>query len=216
VSLPHAPDGATAPRVEVITRPGHTTSVGEVITYGNFEDGLPTTAHVHLPYQGADNGVYARTLLFAWNAFSPPGKHFRVTLDRVHVIDLAGRWHLWSDVSGQWTNLTNVAPALFGNVAGQTIPIGVTYDVHVEQEDTIRVFAHGYDVGCFDNLFGQLFGLDAYNQRLAEFHFCGFGDNVNLGDVTLTLPPRPSSSGSYSVAGPHFTLDVSVVYVPGH
>ena len=38
---------------------------------------MPTTAHVHLPYQGADNGVYARTLLFAWDAFSPPGKHFR-------------------------------------------------------------------------------------------------------------------------------------------
>jgi len=216
VPLPHAPDGATAPRVEVITRPGHTTSVDEVITYGDFHDGLPTTAHVHLPYQGADNGVYARTLLFAWDAFSPPGKHFRVTLDRVHVIDLAGHWHVWSDVDGQWTNLTNVAPALFGNVAGQTIPIGVTYDVHVEQGDTIRVFAHGYDVGCFDNLFGQLFGLDAYSQRLAEFNFCGFGDNVNLGDVTLTLPPRPSSAGSYTVAGPHFTLDVSVVYVPGH
>jgi hypothetical protein len=215
VPLPRAPDDAASPRVEVITRPGHTTSVGEVITYGNFDDGLPTTAHVHLPYRGADNGVYARTLLFAWDAFRHPGKHFRVTLDRVHVTGQPGRWHLWSDVSGQWTNLTNVAPALFGNVAGQTIPIGASYDVRVADGDTVRVFAQGYSVGCFDNLFGQLFGLDVYSQRLATFNLCGFGDSVSLGDVTLALPPRPSSSGSYAVAGPNFTLDVSVTYVPG-
>ncbi len=215
VPLPHAPDGATAPRVEVITRPEHTTAVNEVITYGDFVDGLPTTAHVHLPYLGADNGVYARTLLFAWDAFSPPGKHFRVTLDRVHVLAQAGSWHLWSDVSGQWTNLTNVAPALFANAVGETIPIGLSYDVYARQGDTVRVFAHGYDVGCYDGLFGQLIGLPVYNQRLAEFQFCGFGDSVRLGDVTLALPPRPSASGSYTLTGPDFTLDVSVAFIPG-
>ncbi len=81
--------------------------------------------------------------------------------------------------------------------------------------DTVRVFASGYAVGCYDSFFGHLFGLSSYTQRLGEFQACGFGDNVDIGDVTLTLPSRPSSAGSYSVVGPHFTLDVTATFVPG-
>jgi len=44
----------------------HTTHVEEVITFTHPDPttGLPATAHIHLPYNGADNGIYARTLRF--------------------------------------------------------------------------------------------------------------------------------------------------------
>src|SRR5262249_3683128 len=56
VPLPPPPSGATAPRVLVETHPEHSTQVQEVITYTDTSEttGLPTKAHIHLPYKGAD------------------------------------------------------------------------------------------------------------------------------------------------------------------
>jgi hypothetical protein len=216
VPLPHPPELATAPRVEVITRPQHTTLVNEVITYGSFKHGLPTTAHIHLPYKGADSGIYARTLLFAWDAFSSPGKRFHVRIDRVHVIDTPGEWHLWADVSGEWVNLTNLAPAQFSaTTAGQDIAVsGAEFDLHLAGRDTLRVFTQGYRAACLDHLFGMLFGLDSYSSTLAIFQTCGLDDNANLGGALLELSANPAVQGNYTATSPHFTVDVTVEYIP--
>ena len=80
-SLPPPPNGASRIVVEAATRPQHTTGVSEQVTFTNPTNGLPTTAHIHLPYKGSDNGVYARTLYFYWDAWSTPGEHFVVTLN---------------------------------------------------------------------------------------------------------------------------------------
>src|SRR5207248_3831739 len=70
VPLPPAPSGVTAVQMQIITHPEHSTTVNEVVTFTNPVNGLPTLAHVHLPYLGADNNIYARTLLFGWNQAS--------------------------------------------------------------------------------------------------------------------------------------------------
>ncbi len=226
VPLPPAPDGATAPRVEVITQPQHSTAVTELIIYTGNKGGLPTTAHIHVPYLGADNGIYARTLKFAWDVFSPPGQHFRVSVDRIRVRDSGGEWRLWADVSGQWTNVTNLAPSQFIPTAnGQTIDLsGAVFDVYVRQDQTLRVITQGYRAACLDHLFGQLFGLFAaspYFSELAIFQTCGLADNQNLGAALLELPGRPSVAGHYLVdasdgtpAGSHFQMEVTVDFIP--
>src|SRR5439155_4770312 len=60
VPLPVVPAGATSVQVRVNTHPEHTTAVNEVITYTNPDPatGLPTAAHIHLPYNRADSGIY--------------------------------------------------------------------------------------------------------------------------------------------------------------
>jgi hypothetical protein len=216
VRLPRPPQLATAPRLEVVTRPEHTTAVKEVITYGNVRNGLPTTAHVHLPYLGADSGIYARTLLFAWDTYSPPGMLFHVRIDGVHVIDTSGDWHLWSDVSGDWMNLTSLAPAPFSSTTdGQDIGLsGAEFDVRLSSRDTLRVYTQGYRAECLDGLFGRLFDLDAYSAMLKIFQDCGAADNTNLGGALLELPADPAIQGHYTATSPHFTVEVTVGYVP--
>lgn len=71
VPLPSPPEGATMPAIEVIRRSQHSTGITEVVTYTNLVNGLPTTAHIHLPYNGADNGIYASTLKFSWDTSRP-------------------------------------------------------------------------------------------------------------------------------------------------
>ena len=224
VPLPPAPDEATTPRVEIVTHSEHSTAVKEAITFTHFEDGLPTTAHIHLPYKGADNGVYARTLKFAWNTFSAPGKHFRVKINRIRVTDLGGEWHLWADVSGQWINVTNLAPAKFRSTTkGEVIELpGPEFDVFLREKDTLRVTTQGYRAQCLDHLFGFLFGLSAYLGELAIFQTCGLADNDDLGGALLELPARRSAQGDYTVAATdsasppasRFQMDVTVTFVP--
>jgi hypothetical protein len=224
VPLPRPPDGAISPRVEVFTHPGHTTGVNEVISYTNFMDGLPTTAHIHLPYNGADNGIYARTLKFAWDTFSSSGKHFRITINRIHVNDLGGEWHLWTDVSGQWVNLAGLAPSQFLNtVNGLDVNIpAAQFDVFLGNQDTLRVMTQGYRAQCLDHLFGFLFGRSAYIAELALFQNCGgIRDNDDLGGALLALPARPSVQGVYKVnatdngnpTASHFRMDVTVEFI---
>ncbi len=224
VPLPPAPDEATAPRVEVITHPQHSTAVTEVITYTGNKEGLPTTAHIHLPYLGADNGIYARTLKFAWDTFSPPGKHFRVTVNRIHVTDLGGEWHLWTDVSGQWVNLTGLAPAKFlSTMNGKDVDVpAAQFDVFLRGKDTLRVLTQGYGAQCLDHLFGSLFGLSSYFAELVIFQNCGFKQNDDLGGALLSLRARPSVEGVYTVAATdnrnppasHFQMVVTVEFIP--
>ena len=187
-------------------------------------DGLPTTAHIHLPYNGADNGIYARTLKFAWDTFNPPGKHFRITINRIHVTDLGGEWHLWTDVSGQWVNLTSLAPSQFLNTMnGADVDLSAAqFDVFLRKKDTLRVLTQGYRAQCLDHLFGFLFGRSSYIAELGLFQNCGgIKDNDDLGGALLALPARPSVQGVYTVtatdnANPpasHFQMDVTVEFI---
>ena len=225
VPLPRPPDEAATPRVEVFTHPEHTTAVNEVISFTNFVDELPTMAHIHLPYNRADNGIYARTLKFAWDSFSPPGKHFRVTINRIHVTDLGGEWHLWTDVSGQWVNLTSLAPSQFlKTVNGEDVDVpAAQFDVFLRKKDTLRVLTQGYRAQCLDHLFGFLFGLSSYISDLAFFQKCGgIKDNDDLGGAFLVLPARRSVQGVYIVAATdngnppasHFQMAVTVEFIP--
>jgi hypothetical protein len=177
-------------------------------------NGLPTVVHVHLPYLGADNGIYARTLEFAWNQFSPPGNHFQVQIASVQVNNTSGTWQLWSDVSGQWAYLSGLAPALLNNQNGEVIDIpGASYDVYVESTDQIWVFVQGYKAECIDSQFGQLFGQTAYQGGLTLITACGLSDNTDLGGAILTLPPVPASAGQYTVSAGAFQVQVNVTYV---
>ncbi|MGA2588656.1 MAG: hypothetical protein ABSH32_01960 [Bryobacteraceae bacterium] len=224
VPLPPPPPSATAIQMQSITHPQHSTTVNEIVTYESPVNGLPTAAHVHLPYLGADNGIYARTLQFAWNQFSSPGSHFRVQLTGIQVTDSSGPWQLWADVSGQWAYLSGLAPGLLTTQNGQTVSIpGASYDVYAQSTDTIRLLVQGYRAECIDTLFGQLFGQTAYNGGLTLITQCGYTDNTDLGGALLTLPPVQASAGTYTIAAmdnnnppqSHFQVQVSVEYVSG-
>jgi len=214
VPLPPPPAGATSVQMQTITYPQHNTAVNEVVTYTNPVNGLPTIAHVHLPYLGADNGIYARTLQFAWNQYSSPGNHFQVQITSLQVHDSAGIWNIWADVSGQWAYLSGLAPGLLNNQNGQVINIpGANYDVYVQSSDLIRVYVQGYKAECIDSLFGQLFGQTSYAGGLTLVTKCGLSDNTDLGGALLTLPAAPASAGQYTVSAGHFQVQVNVAYI---
>jgi uncharacterized protein (TIGR03437 family) len=200
VPLPPPPSGAASVNVEVITHPQHSTSVTEVISYPASGSGLPTVAHIHLPYRGADNGIYARTLKFSWNTAVAPRNHFRVQLESVTVNALPGEWHLWSDVNGQWTYLPAQAPGLLQTKQAQSIPLSASpYDVYLGSGDTLRVLVQGYRAQCVDHLFGTLFGMASYDAGFQLLSNCGPVNNDDLGGALLTLPALPSAQGSYVV-----------------
>src|SRR5262249_16402380 len=172
------------------------------ITYPNSGNGLPATAHVYLPYRGADNGIYARTLKFSWNTAEPARNHFRVTLNRVTVSSHPGEWHMWSDVSGQWTYLPRIAPSLLKSTQGQMIATtGAVFDVYLRDSDTLRVLVQGYRAQCIDHLFGSLFGQSPYSAGIEFLTNCGPVNNDDLGGALLELPALPSSQGSYVLRG---------------
>ena len=221
VVLPPPPDGATAVNVEAITQAQHTTAVNEVISYPNAGSGLPARAHIHLPYRGADNGIYARTLKFSWSTAAPPPHHFRVTLNRIIVNALPGEWHLWSEVSGQWTYLRRLAPGLSQTAQGQSIATtGAVFDVYLRETDTLRVLVQGYRAQCIDREFGQLFGKTSYSGGIELLTTCGPVNNDDLGGALVELPALPSSQGNYVVradapdqtGGGAFQVDVTVEY----
>jgi hypothetical protein len=174
VPLPDPPGGATAPQVQVITHPQHSTGVNEVITYfdPSPSTGLPRQAHIHLPYYGADNGIYARTLLFGWDKFSPPGKHFLITFDNIYVKDDSdpfpltdGEWHLWTNVCNHWIYLTNTNRDAFldieeGEATAPEKP--VSFDVYLDPDDTVYVFTEGWDQDALEGLLGNSFDKGAY------------------------------------------------------
>ena len=121
VPLPFQPPGATELLWEVVTYPQHTTGVNEII---QFTDPDPTTGlpriRIRLPYRDADNGIYARTLKFAWNVPNLwPGTRRHVQMSRIVVNqgsddDSAnGKWQMWTDVAGHWSYLTGLYPGAF-------------------------------------------------------------------------------------------------------
>ncbi len=199
VPLPPAANGASSVNVEVVTHSQHTTAVTETVSYAPGVNGAAPVAHVRLPYSGADNGIYARTLKFTWNA-PPPPNHFRVSLDRVVVNDLPGKWHLWADVSGQWTYLPKLAPGLLQSSQSQPVSIaGAQYDVYLNNSDSLRILVQGYRAQCIDTLFANLFGMSSYQGGIQLLEKCGPVNNDNLGGALLELPALPSSAGSYLV-----------------
>ena len=197
VPLPGVPAGA-AVSVEAVTHAQHSTGVTETVSYGKAADGS-MVAHVHLPYRGGDNGIYARTLKFSWNAPAPP-HHFHVTLNQLTVKSLPGEWHLWSDAGGQWTYLPSIAPALKKTTQGQTIALpGASYDLYLRDTDKLRVLVQGYNAECVDGLFGTLFGQPSYEAGIQLLETCGPVNNDDLGGALLELPALPSSQGDYVV-----------------
>jgi hypothetical protein len=217
VPLPPAPAGATTVRVDVANQPQHSTAVNEVVTFRAGPNGLPAAAHIHLPYLGADNRIYARTLRFSWNTAAPPVNHFVVRLTRVSVKDAAGKWQLWADVSGRWTYLTGAAPALLNTSAGQGIALPANQaDVYLGAGDTLRIYVQGYRAACLDDYFGKLFGQSSYTAGLTFLAQCGPIDNQDLGGALLDLPPQPSPAGTYTLEGKdstgksHYSVDVAI------
>jgi hypothetical protein len=243
--LPPPPLGATGIGVEITTHPEHTTSVQEVLSYVDPDPatGLPTRVHVHLPYLGADEGIYARTLRFSWNVYQPPGRHFVVRLDRIDFFQpsyMTGHEYLWADVSGQWRFLTSLDPARFDHApqnATIALPPGTSWDVFLEPDDVLRVFVQGYDRGPFDDLMGvSAAGVNqtsrpAYDvaEDLAGIALPlaisinpppGFGDSEDLlgsvfeGAPIPTIPAAGGIRGSHASVGGFFTTYLDVAYVP--
>jgi len=240
VPLPPAPPGATSDvQVSVTTHPGDTvTGLKEVVTYTNPDPvtGLPTTAHIHLPYRGSGDGVYARTLKFYWDAFSPPGRHFVVKMKDVKLVPVTpqpaspGRWNLWTEICGQWAFLTGL------NLDGFTSPQlqfgkaidgldAATFDVFLDDADTLRVFSQGYEAHSFEPLFGVDVGKPVYDVGvdLLKGQYLGSGENVDLGGAlfqsfTNTTSEFEGVQGTHSVsASPaDYTFVVNGINVPAH
>ncbi len=211
VPLPPTPPGATSVAMQAVTHPGHTTAVSEVVTYTGV------TAHIHLPYRGADNGIYARTLEFAWNRPPAPASHWVVRLNSITVNDSPGKWQLWSDVSGQWSYLSGAAPQLLNTSAGGSVALpGTPQDVYLNAGQTIRVQVQGYRAACLDDFFGKLFGESSYVAGLGFVANCGAADNQDLGYAVLEIPQQPSPQGSYTVQAAdsagnhHFSVAIAV------
>jgi uncharacterized protein (TIGR03437 family) len=222
VPLPPPPPNAASVGVEVVTEPQHSTAVTEAVTYPSSGGALPAVAHIHLPYRGADSGIYARRLKFTWNTAAAPVNHFHVRLNSVTVSALPGQWHLWSDVSGQWAYLPAIAPALGQTTQGQSIALtAAPYDVYLGGGDTLHVLVQGYRAECLDHLFGTLFGMSSYAAGIQLLTTCGAGNNDDLGGALLRLPALPSSQGTYTVqadassqtGGGAFQVNVTVEYV---
>ena len=245
VPLPPAPSGATQPLVRITTHPEHTTLVNEAITYTtpNRLTGLPTVAHVHLPYNGADNGIYARTLDFYWDTFSRPGTHFHVTMidvtsSRGTSVQDPGKFYLgpqplylWTDVSGQWDFLTRhnasrfLTPVLSDQAGVDTVSgLGsAQFDVYLQPDDTLRVFTYGYAQRDMDYLFGPPGRQNAYDGgiRVAIAALLQYGDNQDLGGALFDEPWTAGGVlGPHSVpanggsSGPVNTLNVYFPVVP--
>ena len=217
VPLPTPPAGARAVVMDAITHPEHSTSVKEEVSYPRRFDGAAPVAHVHLPYLGADNGIYARTLRFAWVAGPPPVSHWRVQLTRIDVTDSAGKWQMWADVAGQWSYLTGAAPQLLNTSNGASIALpGGPVDIYANAGQTIRIDVHGYRAACLDDFFGQLFGQSSYFAGLTFVGQCGPNDNQDLGTAILELPAQASSAGIHTVAAAdssgahHYSVTISI------
>jgi hypothetical protein len=220
VLLPQPPAGARAPNVEVIAQPQHTTTVSEVVTFTNPANGLPTTAHVHLPYRGAGNGIYARTLKFSWDVPVRPANHVQVSLERINVIDTDGKWQLWADVGGQWTYLSGLAAGLLQTKAGSSVPLPANQaDVWLGPADNLRVYVQGYRAACLEDYMGKLFGMTSYEAGLSFVQSCGPIDNTDLGGAVFEMQP-PVTPGRYTVPASdpggdsHFTVDLTVSQAP--
>jgi hypothetical protein len=221
VPLPAPPSGATAVVMETADHPLHSTSVAEVVTYTNPVNGLPTVAHIHLPYNSADNGIYARTLKFSWDTATRPDKHFQVTLNNINVLGTAGKWQMFADVGGQWSYLSGQAPALLSTRAGQNVPLaGTPIDVWVGADDALRVYVQGYRDNCLDDSFGKLFGMAPYNAGVSFLSRCGPVDNDDLGGALLEIPPDATPAGNYTIpardpnGGRNFSVVIMVTPIP--
>ncbi len=202
VPLPTPPAGAASVQTKVITHPEHTAGVAEVITYTRPDPatGLPTTAHVHLPYNGADSGAYARTLEFYWDTYNPPGRHFVVRMNDLTFFPTAywsSRTYMWADVGGQWTFLTGLNPDGFLNANGD-LPAAATWDVYLDPTDTLRVYTQGYDQQEFDDLFGI---RDGVNQTLRPVYDVA----ADLAEIVIanriSLNPSPDQGDSEDIGG---------------
>jgi hypothetical protein len=222
VPLPAPPAGASRVRVLVGTHPEHTTGVNEVITYINPDPvtGLPTGAHIHLPYNGADSGIYARTLKFYWDQFSPPGEHFVVQFKDVTNTNPADAqrqaWDLWTDVCGQWLFLSGLNPAPsvafgFDSKNGDTVTglEAAHFDVYLDAGDPLRVFTHGYEVHSFDYFYGitlldasggtNATRLPSYEEgvKLARnLYLEGGSDDADLGGALFAQLPQTFDSAA--------------------
>ena len=217
VPLPPAPSPSAFVNLEVVTHPEHSTSVDEQITYSGPPNAAPTVAHVRLPYRGADNRIYARTLKFSWGRASAPASHWIVRLTRIDVTDLPGKWQMWADVSGQWSYLSGLAPTLLNTVAGRSVGLpGAPADVYLAAGQMLRIYVHGYRAACLDDFFGKLFGQSSYVAGVTFVAQCGTTDNQDLGGAILELPASNSPAGTYTVAGTdtsgkhHFAVGVSI------
>jgi hypothetical protein len=239
VPLPAPPGGATHPLVEVDVQPQDTGAVTEVITYTNpGPNGLPTTAHIHLPFYGVPDQqdgsgqIYGRTLKFFWDVYSPPGRHFTVNIDDINVKDTSdflsdGEFFLWTNVCGQWVFLSGLNPDLF-DVGTQTYPTtGANFDVYLDPGDPLYVFTEGYEQDSIDDFFGAIYSNPYSVAVLAGVNaiLFGSGDNDDLAGAVFVAPPIPidAVTGSHRVASAepaadnqvsYFDMDFTVKYVP--
>ena len=235
VPLPAPPSGALVPAVQVTTHGMDTTSVNEVVTYTNPVAGLPTIAHVHIPCNGGDNGTYARTLRFYWDKYKAPGRHFEVQMDNIRVNDNddpfgsleTGEWFLWTDVAGQWINLSQYNPDPFFNTQDDDTIGGLGaahFDVYLDPGQSLRVLTEGYEQDHMDYLFGGGFGNDATADvagiATAFADITEPGDNDELGGALLRVDnaTKDNAPGSYDIAsqptdGQYYQMRLHVTYV---
>jgi len=180
VPLPAPPGGATTVRVQVSTHPEETAfapPLNEFISYTNPDPatGLPTTAHIHIPFTRAPDGIYARTLKFYWDKYNPPGRHFTVQMNDIVVNNNSdfgefndGEFFLWTDVCVQWIFLTGLNPEIMDAGTQAYSLTAPTFDVYLDPDDTLRVLTAGYEQDILDSLFGQLRRQAKHQRDLEE------------------------------------------------
>lgn len=226
VTLPLPPSEKVQPRVLIETHAEHTTAVNEVITYIDESPitGLPRKARIRLPYNGADNGVYARTLKFSWSRYSWPGRHFRVKIDEVKFFlpeivpippadypwnQFTGQDQFWVNVCGQWRYLSEIQPSGFlGGGLQKTVRFGddaPVFDVFLDNNDMMMLYTYGYDRCDMENKYVFDIGTSAYDQALSIIDsFLATGDNKKLGAALFSRVPNPASIVGGGLVGQHF------------
>lgn len=230
VFLPPPPPGATQPRVTVETHGEHTTAVNEVITFTEPDNdtGLPTKAHVHLPYKNADSGIYARTYKFSWNAYSWPGRKYTLKVNDITFFDpdesiienwnnFTGKTVLWGELNGQWKSLTDAAPdQMLSGVLQKHVRFGdaaPTFDVYLKNSDKMRFYTYGYERCSLENKFVVDIGKGAYEaaKSIVDELLIRSGDNKKRGGALFKAAPIPLGVPS-GVIGNHieqagYTID---------
>jgi len=194
VAVPPPPPGATQLFYEWTDQPQHTTGVNEILEFAEPDaaTGRPMV-RIRLPYRDADNGIYARTLKFAWNTFSQPGSGHHIDVSSISVNASGdgpssnGEWQMWTDIGGHWFYLTGLSNSFLNAKDGLVIDLlgQASADVFLDLGSNLHVLTYGYDSDDYDGFFGSLdkdayeLGLDLLEQALSNGGVTGLGNQDN-------------------------------------
>ena len=203
-SFPPVPDPSREPDLETISI-DPVADPGDPCASAEFG---PEKVRVTVPLAGsgiAPDDVYARKIYAGWVDAPVRIRHFRVTLDRMHLIlnneddsllggedDCECAW-FWMNVDragGEWIRLADSALGNMNDFGdGEEIDFGsaATFDFFVRDGDTFTIRANGYDGGVGEGVFDPIRGQDCLDDHFGHHDF----------DAHTALDPTNNPDGCY-------------------